>query len=70
MLIPDLAGNSDTPMSRRKSFKKSLRESFRRMRKGRSEKRKREAKKDDKRLDPRSLIKITLLIFEYPIFLF
>jgi len=44
----DLAGNSDTPMSRRKSFKKSLRESFRRMRKGRSEKRKREAKKDDK----------------------
>ncbi|XP_066246031.1 lethal(2) giant larvae protein homolog 1 isoform X2 [Euwallacea similis] len=32
----DLTGQGDTPISRRKSFKKSLRESFRRLRKGRS----------------------------------
>ncbi|XP_006619910.1 lethal(2) giant larvae protein homolog 1 isoform X7 [Apis dorsata] len=35
----DLSGASDTPISRRKSFKKSLRESFRRLRKGRSQRR-------------------------------
>lgn len=34
--IVDLTGSGDTPISRRKSFKKSLRESFRRLRKGRS----------------------------------
>ncbi|XP_065352198.1 lethal(2) giant larvae protein homolog 1 isoform X1 [Cloeon dipterum] len=33
----DLSGAGDTPISRRKSFKKSLRESFRRLRKGRSQ---------------------------------
>lgn len=33
----DLSGSGDTPISRRKSFKKSLRESFRRLRKGRSQ---------------------------------
>lgn len=37
--ILDLSGASDTPISRRKSFKKSLRESFRRLRKGRSQRR-------------------------------
>jgi len=36
----DLTGTSDTPISRRKSFKKSLRESFRRLRRRRSERRK------------------------------
>ncbi|KAJ8679019.1 hypothetical protein QAD02_014806 [Eretmocerus hayati] len=35
----DLSGAGDTPISRRKSFKKSLRESFRRLRKGRSQRR-------------------------------
>ncbi|XP_020295148.1 lethal(2) giant larvae protein homolog 1 isoform X2 [Pseudomyrmex gracilis] len=35
----DLFGSGDTPISRRKSFKKSLRESFRRLRKGRSQRR-------------------------------
>ncbi|XP_015429859.1 PREDICTED: lethal(2) giant larvae protein homolog 1 isoform X2 [Dufourea novaeangliae] len=35
----DLSGQGDTPISRRKSFKKSLRESFRRLRKGRSQRR-------------------------------
>lgn len=35
----DLTGAGDTPISRRKSFKKSLRESFRRLRKGRSQRR-------------------------------
>ncbi|XP_015837731.1 lethal(2) giant larvae protein homolog 1 isoform X3 [Tribolium castaneum] len=35
----DLTGAGDTPISRRKSFKKSLRESFRRLRKGRSTRR-------------------------------
>ncbi|XP_063904574.1 lethal(2) giant larvae protein homolog 1 isoform X2 [Zophobas morio] len=35
----DLTGSGDTPISRRKSFKKSLRESFRRLRKGRSQRR-------------------------------
>ncbi|XP_076247330.1 LLGL domain-containing protein l(2)gl isoform X8 [Calliopsis andreniformis] len=35
----DLSGSGDTPISRRKSFKKSLRESFRRLRKGRSQRR-------------------------------
>ncbi|KOB68800.1 putative lethal (2) giant larvae [Operophtera brumata] len=35
----DNAGAGDTPISRRKSFKKSLRESFRRLRKGRSQRR-------------------------------
>ncbi|KAI5651923.1 LLGL2 domain-containing protein [Phthorimaea operculella] len=35
----DHAGAGDTPISRRKSFKKSLRESFRRLRKGRSQRR-------------------------------
>ncbi|KAK4874231.1 hypothetical protein RN001_013591 [Aquatica leii] len=35
----DLTGTGDTPISRRKSFKKSLRESFRRLRKGRSTRR-------------------------------
>ncbi|XP_077285749.1 LLGL domain-containing protein l(2)gl isoform X2 [Arctopsyche grandis] len=35
----DLNGSGDTPISRRKSFKKSLRESFRRLRKGRSQRR-------------------------------
>ncbi|GLV32955.1 lethal (2) giant larvae [Carabus blaptoides fortunei] len=35
----DLSGAGDTPISRRKSFKKSLRESFRRLRKGRSTRR-------------------------------
>ncbi|XP_044734719.1 lethal(2) giant larvae protein homolog 1 isoform X2 [Chrysoperla carnea] len=35
----DLSGQGDTPISRRKSFKKSLRESFRRLRKGRSTRR-------------------------------
>ncbi|XP_011642094.1 protein lethal(2) giant larvae-like [Pogonomyrmex barbatus] len=34
-----LSGAGDTPISRRKSFKKSLRESFRRLRKGRSQRR-------------------------------
>lgn len=42
----DLTGAGDTPISRRKSFKKSLRESFRRLRKGRSTRR--NANKDDK----------------------
>lgn len=37
--ILDLSGAGDTPISRRKSFKKSLRESFRRLRKGRSTRR-------------------------------
>lgn len=37
--ILDLTGSGDTPISRRKSFKKSLRESFRRLRKGRSQRR-------------------------------
>lgn len=32
----DLSTAGDTPISRRKSFKKSLRESFRRLRKGRN----------------------------------
>ncbi|XP_049822272.1 lethal(2) giant larvae protein homolog 1 isoform X3 [Aethina tumida] len=35
----DLTGAGDSPISRRKSFKKSLRESFRRLRKGRSQRR-------------------------------
>ncbi|XP_015108444.1 lethal(2) giant larvae protein homolog 1 isoform X2 [Diachasma alloeum] len=35
----DRSGSGDTPISRRKSFKKSLRESFRRLRKGRSQRR-------------------------------
>ncbi|XP_045497069.1 lethal(2) giant larvae protein homolog 1 isoform X1 [Colias croceus] len=35
----DHSGAGDTPISRRKSFKKSLRESFRRLRKGRSQRR-------------------------------
>lgn len=35
----DLTGSGETPISRRKSFKKSLRESFRRLRKGRSTRR-------------------------------
>ncbi|KAG7211969.1 hypothetical protein KM043_011171 [Ampulex compressa] len=35
----DLSGAGDTPISRRKTFKKSLRESFRRLRKGRSQRR-------------------------------
>ena len=35
----DLSDAGDTPISRRKSFKKSLRESFRRLRKGRSQRR-------------------------------
>ncbi|XP_014217834.1 lethal(2) giant larvae protein homolog 1-like, partial [Copidosoma floridanum] len=35
----NLSGAGDTPISRRKSFKKSLRESFRRLRKGRSQRR-------------------------------
>lgn len=35
----DHSGTGDTPISRRKSFKKSLRESFRRLRKGRSQRR-------------------------------
>ncbi|GBP93103.1 Protein lethal(2) giant larvae, partial [Eumeta japonica] len=35
----DASGAGDTPISRRKSFKKSLRESFRRLRKGRSQRR-------------------------------
>lgn len=35
----DPSGAGDTPISRRKSFKKSLRESFRRLRKGRSQRR-------------------------------
>ncbi|XP_057666657.1 lethal(2) giant larvae protein isoform X2 [Diorhabda carinulata] len=43
----DLTGTGDTPISRRKSFKKSLRESFRRLRKGRSQRR--NATKDDKK---------------------
>lgn len=34
-----MTGSGDTPISRRKSFKKSLRESFRRLRKGRSTRR-------------------------------
>lgn len=34
-----MTGAGDTPISRRKSFKKSLRESFRRLRKGRSTRR-------------------------------
>lgn len=38
-LLLDLTGAGDTPISRRKSFKKSLRESFRRLRKGRSTRR-------------------------------
>lgn len=38
-LYVDLTGQGDTPISRRKSFKKSLRESFRRLRKGRSTRR-------------------------------
>ncbi|XP_074039294.1 LLGL domain-containing protein l(2)gl isoform X1 [Leptinotarsa decemlineata] len=41
----DLTGAGDTPISRRKSFKKSLRESFRRLRRGRSTRR--NANKDD-----------------------
>lgn len=41
----DLTGSGDTPISRRKSFKKSLRESFRRLRKGRSQRR--NANKDE-----------------------
>lgn len=40
IFITDLTGTSDTPISRRKSFKKSLRESFRRLRRRRSERRK------------------------------
>ncbi|XP_072398272.1 lethal(2) giant larvae protein [Diabrotica undecimpunctata] len=43
----DLTGAGDTPISRRKSFKKSLRESFRRLRKGRSQRR--NTNKDDKK---------------------
>lgn len=39
LFILDLTGAGDTPISRRKSFKKSLRESFRRLRKGRSQRR-------------------------------
>lgn len=39
MFHTDLSGAGDTPISRRKSFKKSLRESFRRLRKGRSQRR-------------------------------
>jgi len=35
-LYLDLSTAGDTPISRRKSFKKSLRESFRRLRKGRN----------------------------------
>ncbi|XP_028043752.1 lethal(2) giant larvae protein isoform X3 [Bombyx mandarina] len=38
-LNPHDHGSGDTPISRRKSFKKSLRESFRRLRKGRSQRR-------------------------------
>ncbi|CAB3253756.1 unnamed protein product [Arctia plantaginis] len=38
-LNPHDSGAGDTPISRRKSFKKSLRESFRRLRKGRSQRR-------------------------------
>lgn len=38
-VLLDLTGAGDTPISRRKSFKKSLRESFRRLRKGRSTRR-------------------------------
>ncbi|CAG9824720.1 unnamed protein product [Phaedon cochleariae] len=38
----DLTGAGDTPISRRKSFKKSLRESFRRLRRGRSTRRPKE----------------------------
>ncbi|XP_013199710.1 lethal(2) giant larvae protein homolog 1 isoform X2 [Amyelois transitella] len=38
-LNPHDSGSGDTPISRRKSFKKSLRESFRRLRKGRSQRR-------------------------------
>lgn len=40
LVFKDLTGTSDTPISRRKSFKKSLRESFRRLRRRRSERRK------------------------------
>lgn len=36
LIVLDLSGAGDAPISRRKSFKKSLRESFRRLRKGRS----------------------------------
>lgn len=35
-MYADLSTAGDTPISRRKSFKKSLRESFRRLRKGRN----------------------------------
>lgn len=37
--VADMSNTGDTPISRRKSFKKSLRESFRRLRKGRSQRR-------------------------------
>lgn len=51
----DLTGTSDTPISRRKSFKKSLRESFRRLRRRRSERRKAEEKtKEQKKGDDKS----------------
>lgn len=53
----DLTGTSDTPISRRKSFKKSLRESFRHLRRRRSERRKaaeekaKEEKKDEEKTE-------------------
>ncbi|KAJ8910731.1 hypothetical protein NQ315_016129 [Exocentrus adspersus] len=46
----DLTGAGDTPISRRKSFKKSLRESFRRLRKGRSQRR--NANKEESKQQP------------------
>lgn len=50
MFLLDLTGSGDTPISRRKSFKKSLRESFRRLRKGRSQRR--QGNKDENKQQP------------------
>ncbi|XP_046335911.1 lethal(2) giant larvae protein homolog 1-like isoform X1 [Haliotis rufescens] len=46
----DLMGTSETPMSRRKSLKKSLRESFRRLRRRRSERRNRDDKSKEQKV--------------------